>query len=270
LPLIRVIQDDAVPPELMTRSESARLDRLRAKPKDRNDIPSATLSMILGAFYLTNDGPALRAAYGEHASLSTRDQWQQILKAGGDAGELGTAMQMGFGLAAVLGSAGFSAIKALYRLAGPAGIAAVGGLAYAGYRRTGNTTKEKIGSGAMSVLLFLGELLVEYQDVQGRFERAAPAPPTWEEQAAELSDEAILARACMHTLARVGRGHCSARELRGLLPALPVPSGEAKVRQVLRALPACFNQVYAGRWQVGEVADPVTQLLDRMPELAIG
>jgi hypothetical protein len=99
--------------------------------------------MILGAFYLTNDGPALRAAYGEHASLSTRDQWQQILKAGGDAGELGTAMQMGFGLAAVLGSAGFSAIKALYRLAGPAGIAAVGGLAYAGYRRTGNTTKEK-------------------------------------------------------------------------------------------------------------------------------
>jgi hypothetical protein len=56
VPLIRVIQDDAVPPELMTGSESARLDRLRAKPKDRNDILSATLSMILGAFYLTNDG----------------------------------------------------------------------------------------------------------------------------------------------------------------------------------------------------------------------
>jgi hypothetical protein len=57
----------------------------------------------------------------------------------------------------------------------------------------------------------------------------------------------------MHTLARVGLGERSARELRVLLPPLPVASGEAKVRAVLRAHPACFLQVYAGRWQVGRL-----------------
>jgi len=49
---------------------------------------------------------------------------------------------------------------------------------------------------------------------------------------------------------------------------MPVPSGEAKVRNVLRETPALFCQVYAGRWQLGRTAEPVRRLLSRHPELA--
>jgi hypothetical protein len=80
--------------------------------------------------------------------------------------------------------------------------------------------------------------------------------------------EALLARACMHTLAQAGVSNCSASELRSLLPVLRVASGEAKVRQALRSLPACFVQIRPGRWQVGVAPSLILRLVSDRSDLA--
>jgi|SRR5215472_297667 len=47
-----------------------------------------TLALLLQAFFLSNDRKALRAVYGD-ADLAEHHRWVDVLKAGGDAGELG-------------------------------------------------------------------------------------------------------------------------------------------------------------------------------------
>lgn len=175
LPLIRVLQDDDVSPSLLTPDETARLDELRMRKKDRNDIPSVTLALALGAFYLSSDKPALRAVYGPGAGLSKHDELLHALKAGGDAGELGQMLQVTTGLTVVLGGWIIEGVRRLWRGLGPGGALVIALLLYLGYTKVKPETKTKIRSAAATTLVALAEAHGEYQAALASFRQAAPA-----------------------------------------------------------------------------------------------
>ena len=60
-------------------------------------MPSAVLALLLEAFFLSEDGKPLRAVYGD-ADLSGHREWVSILKAGGDAGQLGKTFTLAVNL----------------------------------------------------------------------------------------------------------------------------------------------------------------------------
>lgn len=260
LPVIRVLPDDAIPDELLTPDERSRLAELSAQGS--KDIPSVKLAMVLGAYYHTVDRPALRAAYGAGVDVAAHDEWRDILRAGGDAGQLSEMAQTVFRLSSGLAVAGFQGARSLLRFTGPLGVLPVALALYLGYKSITPQVKERIGSGLTAALNGLVECYALYCTVRQRFAEASVSVLSWDELSAVLTPEAVLTRACLHTLARAGMSNCSARQLRSLLPVLPVPSGEAKVRLVLRSFP-CFSEVYAGYWQVGEVAQHVQWLLSQ-------
>jgi hypothetical protein len=109
----------------------------------------------------------------------------------------------------------------------------------------------------------LGAAIV-YQEVHGQFTSAAPKTPSWASLAAALPPAAVLARACLHTLARSPGCDRSAAEL----PSLSVAQGEAKVRQVLREADP-FTEVWRGRWQAGHVGVGLLRCLN-MPAKPAG
>ncbi len=63
-----------------------------------------------------------------------------------------------------------------------------------------------------------------------------------------------LTGACLRTLARTGLSNCSARELRALLPSLPVPMVRRRSARRCGGH-RCFYEVWSGRWQVGDIAE---------------
>jgi hypothetical protein len=60
------------------------------------------LALLLEAFFLSGDGKPLRAVYGD-ADLSGHQAWVDILKAGGDAGQLGKTLTLAANLTALAG-----------------------------------------------------------------------------------------------------------------------------------------------------------------------
>lgn len=92
-------------------------------------------------------------------------------------------------------------------------------------------------------------LLAEQQSASEQFAKSLPATPRWADRAASNPD-GVLLRASLRTLARSGRTPRAANELAGVLPALGVPQGEAKVRATLRSSDA-FHEVCRGGWQAG-------------------
>jgi hypothetical protein len=83
LPHLRLVDTSGLR-ELLSPGEVERVDALR----DRDDMPSAMLALALGAFYLTEDGPARLAVYGVDLEPEERRKWLEPLRCGGDAGEL--------------------------------------------------------------------------------------------------------------------------------------------------------------------------------------
>jgi hypothetical protein len=161
---------------------------------------------------------------------------------------------------ALIGGLGNAAIRNAWQKIGPIGFLLVGGLAFVGYRKVSAETRAKVGEGVSTGLAAFAEAYAEWQAHVRNFRRASPALPTWEIMAGTNAPADVLARACLFSLARVGANNCSAAELKTCLPELPVAQGEAKIRQILRATPGLF-EAWNGRWQVGEMAIPLGQLL---------
>lgn len=88
-----------------------------------------------------------------------------------------------------------------------------------------------------------------YNDNMKQFRKVAPAIPAWDELAQVNDRDSVLARVCLHTLARTRLSPTTAAELSRQLP-LEVGKNEQRVRSILRSNPA-FVQPYRGRWQVG-------------------
>lgn len=248
-PLVREVRDKDLSPALLDPAERERVDRLDAE--DSDDVPSVILALALGAFFLSEDGPAVRAVYGQDIDLEAHRDWLDVLKAGGDADELGKSIFVAAG-APLAGAAGlFSLTRWLAQRFSP-WLPASLGVGFFGLLRSRVSSESwKSLRGALSDLSeALAHIHSQHRTALERFRQTAPPAPAWKELARTNDHKMVLARACLHTLARSPSSPMSAGELAGVLPDLGVGRSEKLVREVLRS-DGCFSEPYAGRWQVG-------------------
>ncbi len=260
LPLIRVVPLEEGQLSWLDPAELARIHHLAQPGQDPDDVPSAVLALLLEAFFLSEDGHPLRAVYG--IVPPGHREWVSILKAGGDAGELGKTFTLIVNLTAL---GGHGLVGSARRVAAATSlwflVAAGLGAAW-WYLKRPATTRKRVASIADSVLNCALGAAIAYQEVQDQFNSAAPKNTSWESLAAVLPSSAVLGRACLHTLARSPGGDRSTAELAGELPYLGVAQAEAKVRRVLRDSGPC-TEVWRGRWQAGHVAPALLRYLNR-------
>ncbi len=223
-------------------------------------MPSATLALALGAFFLTQDKPALRSVYGPDLDLEGHLAWVDVLKAGGDASALGGVMFAAVAIPAAAG-AGLFALGRRLTAYPPWVLAAIGVSVGLLAVQVSSETWRKLRSGLSDTATAFVYVYARYAAAFESFRRKAPSLPGWEELAQTNDRRMVLARACLHALARSPVSDMSARELAGVLPSLGVGQGEQLVRQAMRAH-SCFDQPYQGRWQVGRVARPLLTARD--------
>jgi hypothetical protein len=257
-PLLRRVD---VPDGLATVAEQQRLDYLGLPPEtskycDPDDVPTATLALLLNAPLLSRDKAPLRSVYGEPFDHVAHAQWLDQLRAVGDLGPLGRfagAIDSILGLAA---SGAFQAgTAAARRVPWPwlvvGAVAAAGAFHYAVKPETRQRVQAGLGAGLVSVGETVVEVVSAREAARRQFESLLPVQADWSEVADRRGDEATLARASLYHLARSPQSNLSAAELAAALRLTDgFPRGEAKVRATLRREDA-FNEPYRGRFQVG-------------------
>lgn len=247
LPQLRVVTH--IPYELLSPEESRRMDELRLV--DEDDVPSATLSLLLEAFYLTEDKAAAKAVYGDSRSSDNLHAWLEALRAGSDMGLLGSMLNAALLAGVLSGGALWGLARGLAKSVSlPVVVTAAAGAGYVAYKMAPESKRRAAGAIGNMLRIMTG-IYAERERVAELFNPAAPVTPSWTELATLEDVDSLLVRACLHTLARSKRSDQSAAQLAGQLPALPVAQSEGKVRGVLRSQ-VCFAQVARGRWQVGE------------------
>ncbi|MBN9152393.1 MULTISPECIES: PIN domain-containing protein [Microbacterium] len=246
VPLIRLVA--TVPDGLLSRDERNRVAELIGT--DPDDVPSVVLSLLVEGFYLSEDGAATRAVYGERRDKAELAQWRQALAAGGEAGAIRVMLEGGVVFARLVNlglTEFFSAVKGLPTwLQGMiAGAAAIGG-AYAMRHLDAGRLQELRGPALrlLSLLVAVGET---QQDAATRFRRVQAPAPTVQALLEGGDASRVLERAVLRELARSRRSDLSAAEIARLLRSLPVSHGEARVREVLRSQPTA-REVSRGRW----------------------
>jgi predicted nucleic acid-binding protein len=259
VPQLRMIPDGSIPESLLMPHELARVHRLNKS----KDVPSVTLAIILGAFYLTKDKAAWESVYDEKAHTDEMFKWLEPVHGGNTADELGK-----FGFAALLVPAlAFDGIGqvfgAIRRNAAWAFIPIAGALAYAAYHIPRTRYKEIWSGFGFATDVFM-EFRTRYETAMESFRKMAPHVPKWEELAGSTSRQSALLRACLATLARSPYSDRSAVELAQKLPDLGVGQGALLVREALRAN-TCFSQPYRGRWQVGCLSKRTANASSRGP-----
>ena len=231
LPFLNVIPRDSIPTDLLSAHELRRIDALAAK--DDDDVPSAILSLALGAIFLSKDKPAFHAVYGPDADYMMVQNYLSVLMAGTDSSELG---QMLFSFYLLPMMAGYGVVQAARKLIvdAPWLLLALGGAGIFAALRTPRETYQSIGRGMYHILSFLNEIHQPYADALERFESAAPEIPTWD-NLATMNPGMLRLRACLYTLARSPQPLLSVRELAAELPTLEIGQSPTMVRDTLRA-----------------------------------
>jgi predicted nucleic acid-binding protein len=267
LPLIRVVRVEEGHLSWLAPAELARIRHLAEPGQDPDDVPSATLALLLEAFFLSEDGSPLRAVYGGVIPPWHRE-WVSILKAGGDAGELGKEFTLAVNLTTLAGHGLASGARRVAAATSPWLLVAAGLGAVWWYLKRPASTRQRAAAVAEPLLNCVAGAAIVYQEARVQFTSAAPKTPGWASLADALPPAAALGRACLHTLARSPGCDLSAAELTRELPSLGVAQGEAKVRQVLRD-GGPFTEVWRGRWQAGHVGPVLVRYLN-MPAVAAG
>lgn len=255
LPLIRVIEDRDLPRHLLDPSEVERVQVL--EEIDPDDVPSVTLALAIEAFYLSEDGPALRAVYGGAVDRTAHHAWLECLMAGGDAGQLGKLIFSAGALPMAVGAGLVAGARRIADRFSPGVLMAIGlGLAGAVWLRPpSETTKQKIGDTAIEIGFALLYASARYQAAYAEFARMTPTVPCPKELTVRNCGDAVRIRLAMHQLARVPHGQMSAGELAKGLRGAELNASEALVERALSA--GCFRQPSPGRWQLGASALPV-------------
>ena len=262
LPLIRVVPVSEGQMAWLAPAELARIRHLAEAGQDPDDVPSATLALLLEAFFLSEDRKPLRAVYGDAYPAGRHREWVNVLKAGGDAGELEKTLTLAINLTTLAAHGVAVGARRIAAVSSPWMLVAAGlGMGWWYLSRSAGT-KQRLASAAGSALTCALGATLAYQEVRDEFTSAAPKTPSWASLADALPPSALLGRACLHTLARSPGGDCSAAELAAELPHLGVAQGEAKVREVLRDA-GPFIEVWRGRWQAGRVAPLLLRYLNR-------
>jgi predicted nucleic acid-binding protein len=265
LPLIREVQDGEIPLGVLNPVELERLAQLHLK--DPDDVPSATLALALGAFFLSDDRAALRAVYGYDLDLDDHRAWVDLLKAGGDASELGTMMFSVVMIPTIVGAGLFEVGRWLASTYSPWLLLGIGCGATLLSTRIAPDKRDKLRSGLRDAGTAFSYMYAQYEAAFERFLTAAPAIPSWAALAQTNDRRMVLARGALHELARATDSPVSAHDLARALPSLHVAQGEQLVRETLRAH-ACFGQPYDGRWQVGHAVLPPVPLAYASPSQA--
>lgn len=91
LPVLRVVPVDDQLEATLSPGERQGIEVLH--DVDADDVPSAILALVLGAFYLTNDRHAFEAVYGDDQDFGAHSDWVSLLRAAGNAGEAGKLVQ---------------------------------------------------------------------------------------------------------------------------------------------------------------------------------
>lgn len=263
-PLLRCVQ---VPDGLTTAVEQQRLDFLAQPPDtsdycDPDDVPTATLAILLNAALLSRDKAPLRAVYGEQHDHLAHAQWLNELRAAGNLGPLGRlvgALDSLLGMAASGVFHGFSA--AARRVPWPwlvvGALATVGTIRYLVAPETRHRVQTALGAGLSTVAASVAEIVTHREAAKRQFEKLLPVQPDWHEITAHRPSAAALTRACLHHLARSPQSNHSARELTALLRRTgDITAGEARVRSTLRRV-AAFDEPCRGRFQVGGMVTPL-------------
>jgi hypothetical protein len=266
LPLIRVVPIGEGHLSWLDPAELARIRHLAEPAQDPDDVPSAALALLLEAFFLSEDGNPLRAVYGGVVPPRHRE-WVSILKAGGDAGELGKDLTLAVNLTALAGLGLAGGARRVAAATSPWLLVAAGlGVAWWCLKRPAST-RQRAASAAKSAMNFALGAAISYEESRVQFTSAAPETPGWTSLVAALPPAAVLGRACLHTLARSPGCDRSAAELAEELPYLGVAQGEAKVRQILRDV-GPFTEVWRGRWQAGHPGQALLRCLSTPPTAA--
>jgi predicted nucleic acid-binding protein len=247
LPAIRLVSTAELR-RLLSLEERHRIDALHAI--DPDDVPSATLALALGAFYVTEDADARFAVYGKEAKAAERNNWLDPLMCAGNAGELHK-------LVAIASAAPVAGIAGAWRLGrwlyeqSPWALAAAVGVALFSATRikkeTYHATGRAVGEGFMR---FSDGVMLPYNENVQRFRAMLPDPPSDEELLADIDRDSVLMRTCLYRLARSRKSPMAVRDLANELPEVGVSTNVQRVGKMLHNN-GCFFEPYRGLWQVG-------------------
>jgi predicted nucleic acid-binding protein len=231
---------------LLSPEEGKRIDKL----PDRDDVPSATLALVLGAFYVTEDALARFAVYGVDADAEERRNWLAPLRCAGDAGELHK-------LAVIASAAPILTVTGVWYLGrwlhkkSPLALAIGAGVGLFLATRLKPETYRTVGTAlGLAALQFADGVIRPYSENIESFRAVLPAFPLWEDLVAVNGRDAVLARACLHTLGRSRQNPMTVSELADELPDLGIGQSVQRVGKILRNN-ECFFEPYKGYWQLG-------------------
>jgi predicted nucleic acid-binding protein len=263
LPILRVVK---VPSGPLHPDEAERITRLRAV--DRDDVPTAILALLLHAPVLTRDKRLLRAVHGNDANIDSLAEWLDLALAGPTLSETDKQMWAAGAGIQLVGHGTFAGSCALVRAVGSmppllqlammlAGIG-VGIVAIANRKsiadaasRAGRGFVEQFGP-AIATWAYERQLSIVWVHaadpplVQAATASGLPLVPS-------VLGPLALTRLCIYALGRAPEGLTAAALASALPNDLPMATGAAKVRQVLRSY-RCFYYLPKGRWQLGKPA----------------
>ncbi|WP_298339797.1 hypothetical protein [Ferrimicrobium sp.] len=251
LPLLRCTE---VSEDLLTKDEAERLAKLARI--DPDDVPSAALAMVFGAWYLTKDRKARECVYGSEVDHKLHDAWLKGLAANGDVTAILTTYAVGYVVvvSALIGKGIAGATRAIWNKSPwflSALLAGLAGLGTFAWKRYGSKeSRHTLGEGIEVVLEIIAGGYDFLTQCQAEFELRFPVSPERSLQSEQLEGAYYLTRQCLFSLARLPEGNASARELYDAL-RLSVTGQERTIRTILRTQ-ACFVEVGRGRWQVGK------------------
>lgn len=119
LPQLRLVD---VLEGLLAPEEAARIDLLDRGPGelcDPDDVPTATLALLLGAVMLSTDRKVLWAVYGRNADLARHEKYLQLLQLGGQAGTLAAIKEQEGTTLGAAGNLVFAGLELLWREIAP-------------------------------------------------------------------------------------------------------------------------------------------------------
>ncbi|WP_416903524.1 PIN domain-containing protein [Micromonospora echinospora] len=260
-PLLRCVE---VPAGLTTVAEQERLDYLAQPPAtsrycDPDDVPTATLALLLNAALLSKDKAPGRAVYGETHDHVAHAQWRGELSAVGDLGPLGRLVHALNSLLGLAAEGVFHGVTAAARRV-PWPWLVIGALATAGAVRYAVTPETRarvqaaLGAGLSTTAATVAEILAQRDAARRQFETLQPTQPGGDEIIGNHDSSAALTRMCLYRLARCPQRDLSARELTDALRRTDgVATSETKVRSMLREN-AAFVELSRGRFQLGRPA----------------
>lgn len=225
--------------------------------RDPDDVPSATLAIAIGAFFLTEDIAPYEAVHGIKVDAAVARQWLAPLRDGGDSAELHELFSLSLAVPMV-GIGGLWTAARWLHARSPIALTVIGVMAGLALAAVPISSYQKAWTLSKDITSRLSDEIVMPQlQASARVRSTLPPFPAWATLVDGTTKDAALMRACLYRLSRSRKAPMRAGELADELPSLGIGQSASRIGKVLRAQP-CFFQPYAGLWQVGRPHDAKT------------